>query len=104
MQPDGCISFQSWQAHDLLPNDHRPLSNALARSVLQVKRAGPEVDDPMMGPQDLGPEQSGHGLGTAKQIAMNKTLEIDHANVFTKYVDRADRESPNPGNFHSALL
>ena len=32
------------------------LLNALPRSVLQVKRAGPEIDDPVMAPQDLCPE------------------------------------------------
>ena len=64
--------------------------DALARSVFQIKRAGPEVDDPVVAPKNLGPEQSRHGLGTSEQIAMNQTLQIDHANVLTNDIHRAD--------------
>ena len=34
----------------------RRVSTPWPGSVLQIKRAGPGVDDPMMGPKDLGPE------------------------------------------------
>jgi len=55
-QPNGAyLSAPRNSANGSSPTD-RPLLNALARSVLQVKRAVPEVDDPVMAPQDLCPE------------------------------------------------
>src|SRR5437764_2020841 len=65
------------------------LLNGLPRSVLQVKRAGPEIDDPVMAPQDLRPEQSRHGLGTSEQIAVNEAFQIDHADIFAHDIHRA---------------
>src|SRR6266403_5655088 len=56
MQPDGCIFVRPRNSGNGSSPTDRPLLNALARSVLQVKRAGPEIDDPVMGPQDLCPE------------------------------------------------
>jgi hypothetical protein len=89
MQPNGCIFIQPSQRCLYLVREPGPV-DALARSVFQIKRAGPEVDDPVMAPKNLGPEQSRDGLGTSEQIAMNETLEIDHANILTNDIHRAD--------------
>jgi len=53
MQPNGCILVQLLQL--LARKSTRP-DSAPPESVLQIKRAGPEIDDPMMGPKNLGPE------------------------------------------------
>src|ERR1700737_3542445 len=97
MQTNSCILLRPSQPVWLL-------LNSLARSVLQVKRPGPEVDDPMMGPQDLRPEQSRHWLGASQQIAMNETLEINHADVFTDDVHRPNGEPTDAGDLHATLL
>src|SRR5260370_41595829 len=55
MQPKGCIFVGPRNSPNGSSPTDRPLLNTLARSVLQVKRAGPEVDDPVMAPQDLFP-------------------------------------------------
>jgi hypothetical protein len=57
-----------------------------------------------MGLQDLGPEQSRHRLRTSKQIAMNETFEIDHADVFADDVHRAHLEPADARDLHAALL
>src|SRR2546430_2696719 len=88
--------------HSRLPT--RRDSTPCRESVLQVKRARSEVDDPMMGPKNLGPEQSRHGLGTSKQIAMNETFQIDHADVFAHDIHRADGEPADACDLHAALL
>src|SRR5437868_2949947 len=97
MQPNGCIFIRPSQVTG-------SLKSRRADSVLQIKRARPEVDNPVMAPQDRSAEQSRHRLGTPKQIAMNETLEIDHAYVFADDIHRADREPPDAGDLHTALL
>src|SRR5438105_14237789 len=97
MQPNRCILIRPAQLTGLLKRRR-------ADSVLQIKRTGPEVDNPVMASQDLGPEQSRHRLGTSKQIAMNETLEIDHAHVFADDIHRADREPADVGDLNAALL
>src|SRR5882724_1524220 len=97
------VSAPRNSANGSSPTD-RPLLNALARSVLQVKRAVPEVDDPVMGPQDLRPEQARHRLGTSEQIAVNQTLQVDYTNVLANNIHRTDREPLDPGYLHAALL
>ena len=104
MQPNGCMLGQPLQPQRLLARTSTPPMQHLAGSVLQIKRAGPEIDDPMMGPKNLGPEQSRHGLGTSEQIAMNETFQIDHAHLFAKDVHRADREPADARDLHPALL
>src|SRR5947209_4145012 len=80
------------------------LIQRLPESVLQIKRAGPEIDDPVMGPKNLRPEESRHGLGTSEQTAMNETFQIDHAHLFAKLVHRTDGEPAEAGAFHTTLL
>lgn len=75
-----------------------------SRSLLQVKRPCPEVDDPVMASQNLCAKQARDRLRTSEEIAMNQAFEVDHADVFANNIHRADRELPNPGNFHAALL
>jgi hypothetical protein len=76
----------------------------LDRSVLQVKRPGPEIDDSVVTLQDLGAEQARHWLRTSKQIAMDETFEINHPHVFAKDIYRAHRYLPDPGYRHATLL
>ena len=106
MQPNGCI---------LVPASQIPKQNATtmvfaanpalkSRSLLQVKRPCPKVDDPVMASQNLCTKQARDRLRTSEEIAMNQAFEVDHADVFANNIHRADRESPNPGDFHAALL
>ena len=78
MQLKGCIFVRPSQPREwewqLANRSGLTLLNALPRSVLQVKRAGPEIDDPVMAPQDLRPEQPRHWLGTSEQIAVNQSF------------------------------
>ena len=65
MQLKGCIfvrpsQLREWEWQLANRSGAFTLLNALPRSVLQVKRTGPEIDDPVMAPQDLGPEQPRH--------------------------------------------
>ena len=78
MQLKGCIFVRPrnpGNGNGSSPTDRAfTLLNVLPRSVLQVKRAGPEIDDPVMASQDLCPEQPRHRLGTSEQIAVNQSL------------------------------
>ena len=79
MQLKGCIcarpsQLREWEWQLANRSGAFTLLNALPRSVLQVKRTGPEIDDPVMAPQDLRPEQPRHWLGTSEQIAVNQSF------------------------------
>src|SRR3989442_15325199 len=84
MQPHGCI---------LVPAAQIPKQNATtmvfaanpalkSRSLLQVKRPCPKVDDPVMASQNLCTKQARDRLRTSEEIAINQAFEVDHADVF----------------------
>src|SRR5437763_9783060 len=104
MQPNGCISLTKTQItwENDWPISRRSLLEH--NSILQVKRARPEVDNPVMTFKDFGSEQPRDGLRTPKKIAMNQSLQIDHANVLTDYVDRANAEPFDARDLDTALL
>src|SRR5436305_5511463 len=84
--------------------DERCDPTASPGSVLQIKRARSEIDDPVMGPKNLGAEQPRHRLGTLEQIAVNETFQIDHADIFAHDVHRPDRKLADARDLHAALL
>src|SRR5437879_12984679 len=96
MQLEGCIfaaSSNSGNGNGSSPTDRAfTLLNALPRSVLQVTRAGPEIDDPVLAPQYLRPEQPRHWLGTSEQIAVNQSLQVDYTNVLANNINRSNAE------------
>ena len=92
MQLNGCISFhgRNFPPKSLCISARAFCLNLGTSSVFQIQRVRAEVDNPVMGPKDLCPEQAGHRLRAPKQIIMNQALEINHSNIFAHDIDCAD--------------
>ena len=91
MQPNGCIIAEKRQVLESSLGRRPFLSHPQNRSVLQVKSARSKIDNPVMAAQDFSPEKTGDRLGTPKQIAVDKPLQIDDADVFADDIDRPNR-------------
>ena len=91
MQPNGCIIGEKRQVLQSSLGRRPFLPSLRTRSVLQVKRARSKIDYPVMAAQNFSPEKTGDRLGTPKQIAVDKPLQIDDADVFADDIDRPNR-------------
>ena len=91
MQPNGCIFFLPRQIE--LRRTNKRTSRRLRRTgsgLLQVKRARPEVDDPVVPIENLGTEQA-NGWRRELKCFMQNAAQIYHANFLTDDVERPDR-------------
>ena|ERR1700736_5028838 len=71
--------------------------------LLQVKRARPEVDDPVMPIKNLGTQQANR-RGRKLQCLMQDTAQIYYPNFLAHHVARADRQFPDFGDIEAFFL
>jgi hypothetical protein len=87
MQPNGCISPACRAS--LFPGKPGLTQRAppSGGSLLQIKRAGPEVDDPVMRLEQLSSEKSCHRHGSARSIFRKQPFQISHSDGLTEHVE-----------------
>src|SRR5436853_7835916 len=100
MQPNGCISTRSWQVSDCYFATAQPRLNARPDSVLQIERAGPEIDDPVVTLQNLGSEQAHRGRRSFRRFVQN-TVQVDNPHVFAGDVEQSERKFLDPRKIES---
>src|SRR5437762_41389 len=81
-----------------------PHRSASKLSVLEIKRPRSEIDDPVMGLEQLGPEKSGNWPGFASFVFRKQPPEIGNPNRFAKHIDRSHRKPANARDIDLVLL
>jgi len=101
MQPNGCILSPTQQAFPYRKSRRadgrqaKPGKPEKQLRLLQVERARPEVDDPVMSIQDLGPEEA-HRRRRKLQRFMQNPAQINHSDIVPADVDYSDGHFPDP--------
>src|SRR5262249_41981851 len=73
-------------------------------SVLKVQRARPEIDDPVMGLQQLSSEKASHLPRFSTRRLGKQPIQIGNSNRLTNDCHFADRQFANSGHVHLIFL